>query len=466
MSVAHQNVRLVYNANENFNEVKNFTQIAKRSGCCILFSDITALLLSFVCGGLGAWLIATQGLHKPFQELLSLDTLMQFIIFTGLGGIALLWLESRGHYRQRLPYWEVMEQILTVAFVGFLVCGFGQFMAKQSFSRLWLGLSWALFALFLFSGRIIVRNYLKRQGKWQIPALLVGEGASALSAKNALRRERHMGFTILKHISPKQLAHLNQPNAWIGLMQQAGASHLFLALEGSEMERYQPALKSLVRERVPFTVVPPWMDLPTGTMSPHHFLMHDVLMLHDTNRLHMPVLCHLKRGFDLVCSSLALILLAPLCIPVALIIRMDGGPAIFKQERVGKNGKRFGCYKFRSMCVNAEDILKQHLAENPEAAAEWNKFQKLKNDVRITRIGHFIRRTSIDELPQLLNVWKGDMSFVGPRPIMPDQEKLYGDDFIYYESVRPGITGPWQVSGRNQLTFAERVKLECYYAKN
>src|SRR6202012_5716487 len=104
--------------------------------------------------------------------------------------------------------------------------------------------------------------------------------------------------------------------------------------------------------------------------------------------------------------------------------------------------------------------------QSPEAAKEWEQFQKLKNDVRITSFGHFIRRTSIDELPQLLNVIKGEMSLVGPRPIMQGQEEFYAEDFSYYESVRPGITGPWQVSGRNHLTFKERVTLEAWYARN
>jgi lipopolysaccharide/colanic/teichoic acid biosynthesis glycosyltransferase len=151
---------------------------------------------------------------------------------------------------------------------------------------------------------------------------------------------------------------------------------------------------------------------------------------------------------------------------VALMIRRDGGPALFSQPRVGHNGRLFNCYKFRSMRVDAEQVLDQYLAQSPEAAKEWQQFQKLKNDVRITSFGHFIRRTSIDELPQLLNVIKGEMSLVGPRPIMPGQEEFYAEDFSYYESVRPGITGPWQVSGRNKLTFKERVALESCYARN
>ncbi len=170
----------------------------------------------------------------------------------------------------------------------------------------------------------------------------------------------------------------------------------------------------------------------------------------------------IKRIIDVTGAGFALIIFLPIFIVISLIIRRDGGHAIFKQPRIGKSGRIFPCYKFRSMCVGAEGIL----AEHAQKSEEWQKFQKLKNDARITKIGEFIRYASVDELPQLLNVLKGDMSFVGPRPILPGQETYYGEDFRYYTSVKPGITGPWQVNGRNKLTFDERVILECDYARN
>jgi undecaprenyl-phosphate galactose phosphotransferase len=244
------------------------------------------------------------------------------------------------------------------------------------------------------------------------------------------------------------------------------AHYIFLALEGSEIERYQAALKSLPRARVPCSIIPPWIGLPSSTLSPHHFMMDDVMMLHDTNRLTLLLPRLIKRLTDIVLAGSALLVATPALIVVALLVRRDGGPAFFKQVRVGRNGELFECYKFRSMRADAEQVLGQYLADNPEAAAEWGKFQKLKDDVRVTKFGDFIRRTSIDELPQLINVVKGEMSLVGPRPCMPGQESLYAEDFSFYESVRPGITGPWQVSGRNHLTFQQRVALEAWYARN
>lgn len=172
-----------------------------------------------------------------------------------------------------------------------------------------------------------------------------------------------------------------------------------------------------------------------------------------------------KRSFDVMIASALLFALAPLLVLLALLVRLDGGPAFFRQKRVGRQRKLFECYKFRSMRADADKILSDHLMHNPEATHEWQRYQKLKQDVRVTTFGHFIRRTSLDELPQLLNVLKGDMSLVGPRPCTPDQTNFYAEDFAYYELVRPGITGPWQVSGRNKLTFQQRVALECAYVR-
>jgi undecaprenyl-phosphate galactose phosphotransferase len=440
--------------------------ILRMSGRWLLVGDIIALFAAYSSGGIIAWAINMYALQGSFQDLLAFDTLRQFGIFSGLGAMALLWLDMKGHYRQRLPYWETVGHILTVALVGFILGGFVQFAEKESFSRLWLGLSWSLFGAFLLIGRYYVRDHLESKGRWQIPALMIGTGPTAQGALNALKREPQMGFTIVEQINPKMLNDLARPRAWKRFMLAHGASHIFIALEGSELEKQQASLKAMTRERLPCSIVPPWLGLPSSTLSPHHFMMHDVLLLHDTNRLTLPLPRFLKRGFDILLAGTGLLVLLPLFVVVALVIRRDGGPAFFVQQRVGKDGKTFGCYKFRSMRVDAEKLLEEHLATNPDSAEEWQKFQKLKNDVRITKCGEFIRRTSIDELPQLINVVTGDMSLVGPRPIMPGQEHYYDDDFVFYESVRPGITGPWQVSGRNQLTFKERVGLESWYARN
>ncbi len=147
-------------------------------------------------------------------------------------------------------------------------------------------------------------------------------------------------------------------------------------------------------------------------------------------------------------------------------IKMDGGSAFYVQKRIGRNGTVFNCLKFRSMVENGDDVLDQYLAANPAAKTEWDRDQKLKSDPRVTKVGKVLRKTSLDELPQLINVLKGEMSIVGPRPMFVEQDVLYGDAFADYCSVRPGITGLWQVSGRNHTTFEERVEIDRWYVQN
>ena len=174
----------------------------------------------------------------------------------------------------------------------------------------------------------------------------------------------------------------------------------------------------------------------------------------------------LKRTIDIVGSIAALIFLAPLLIIVALLIRFSGdGPILYSQERIGRGGELFHCFKFRTMTMGADECL-AHLLQNDSAAREeWLTLYKLKRDPRVTKLGRFLRRTSIDELPQLFNVLKGQMSLVGPRPIVLSEIARYRHYFADYLSVKPGITGLWQVSGRNNTTYRRRVALDVVYSR-
>ncbi len=171
-----------------------------------------------------------------------------------------------------------------------------------------------------------------------------------------------------------------------------------------------------------------------------------------------------KRAFDVVAASLALLFLAPALLTIALIIKFtDPGPIFYRHTRVGRHGMRFGCLKFRTMATDADARLAQILRDDPISAAEWELSQKLRNDPRITMVGAFLRKTSLDELPQLWNVLKGDMSLVGPRPITRAELNRYGRDRRYYLLVRPGITGLWQVSGRSSAGYDKRIRYDREY---
>jgi Undecaprenyl-phosphate galactose phosphotransferase WbaP len=174
-----------------------------------------------------------------------------------------------------------------------------------------------------------------------------------------------------------------------------------------------------------------------------------------------------KRVIDICVSSVGLVLLSPLLLLFSLIIWLDSpGRIFYRQTRLGKDDRKFVMIKFRTMQINADQVLRNFLELNPDRKIEWEQYQKLKNDPRITAFGRFMRRFSMDELPQLWNVLKGEMSLVGPRPIVPDQYKRYGKPYSFYKKVNPGITGLWQISGRNDTAFSRRVQLDIDYVSN
>lgn len=177
--------------------------------------------------------------------------------------------------------------------------------------------------------------------------------------------------------------------------------------------------------------------------------------------------CFIKSLFDFTLTAVGTVAISPLLAYIAYRIKKeDPGPIFFSHTRIGKDGKPFPCYKFRSMVVNSKEMLEKHLAENPEAKAEWEREFKLKNDPRITPIGQVLRKSSLDELPQIFNVLKGEMSLVGPRPVVQEElDKYYGEAVKEYTSVKPGITGLWQVSGRSDVDYPERVAMDVEYVR-
>ena len=174
-----------------------------------------------------------------------------------------------------------------------------------------------------------------------------------------------------------------------------------------------------------------------------------------------------KRGLDISCIVLSIPVLLPLLGLVSAIVHFNSaGPVFFSHRRICRNGSFFSMWKFRTMCVNSAEVLAQHLATHPMARREWNRTHKLKLDPRVTPVGLFLRRYSLDELPQVWNVLTGRMSLVGPRPIEAAEVEKYGDFFHYYCRVTPGVTGLWQISGRSELTYDARVKLDCDYVEH
>lgn len=330
---------------------------------------------------------------------------------------------------------------------------------------------WTLSFVLDWIARYALRSILRKAGIWQSSVIIVGAGKTAERFVKAF----HVNYHILGFIEDNATRPLLQRYAHLGgfeeletIIQRYRTPEVVLAIPGlsrrEQVElfyRAQPFVRKV-------SLIPDLFDVPIGTVQIENSIDDRLLVLKTTNNLTSHLNRFVKRAFDIVMGSVIAILIAPVLLLLAIWIRMDSdGSACYNAERIGKGGRSFRCYKFRSMYPDADRILMDFLARHPEAAEEWRVFQKLRGeDPRVTRAGKIIRKYSLDELPQIFNVIKGDMSLVGPRPYLPREKAAIGEYLPVICMTRPGITGLWQVSGRNDIEFDGRLRLDAWYVRN
>ena len=341
---------------------------------------------------------------------------------------------------------------------------------EQVYSRIVFLLIWFFSLGCLPAGRILIRTLLARHGLWGEPVVIIGPYHHAHQVAEELRSRPKMGrcpSAIFDHSEPisRTFEVPVLPMAEMAEYVRSNGVHTALVIYNdlNSIPQVRDTYRDLF-ERV----------LLIG--EPQHTSQLSGVFLQDFGgQLSLEIRQSLldrwsqlqKRLIDVTISGLLLLLLAPFFALVTLLICLNSpGPAFYFQNRLGKGGKSFRMRKFRTMYTNADEVLRTVLERSPAFRDEWDRFQKLKNDPRITPIGRFLRRFSIDELPQIWNVFIGEMSLVGPRPIMLDQQGLYGTPLEHYVRVTPGMSGLWQIAGRNKTSFARRVDLDVYYVMN
>ncbi|MGE3623929.1 MAG: undecaprenyl-phosphate galactose phosphotransferase WbaP [Bdellovibrionales bacterium] len=429
-------------------------------------TDIVALFLGLILAWLLAATINTVSFDRHTLNSITKENFAQMVNMSVMGTCVILWFLHTGHYQVRMPFWLEAKKIVETAGFVMLIDGFLKFASKQDFSRLWLISNWIFAALGIICLRALWRGILRHRGLWQIPTLLVGNGATAEEARIALDSEPSLGYAVVAQVNDLPVAFQQAGSSWQALCAMTKTDYIVIALDGQDIMNAGQPLAQLMREPVPFSVSPPLQNLPVLGMVPQYFFNHDVMLLTSSHGLDQPLQRFFKRAFDLVVASTALLVFSPFFLLLTALVKIDGGPAFFRHKRLGLNGKAFGCLKFRSMVIHGDEVLHRCLANDPAAREEWQRDHKLRNDPRVTFIGKILRRTSLDELPQLINVLRGDMSVVGPRPIIMAETKKYNSDITHYYRVRPGITGLWQVSGRNDVSYSQRVQMDSWYVRN
>ncbi len=385
-------------------------------------------------------------------------------------------------YTRRKPFWSELWLLVTGIVVFMFASAAAVGLLGNHLDLHWFFRAWLLLILLLVIARQVSRWLLICLKLWSIPAVIIGYGNNAKEAYLALQSESGMGFFVEAFVGlqgsdhRRVVEHIKSPVAAIPVVVLDGLSNnvgqlqgyqCIIAMDANETRQRDAVIRLLNRNHIKdIHVIPSMRGVPLYGMETYNFFSHEVLLIQLRNNSASLLHKACKRVFDVVGSVVLLLLLSPLFAVLTYKVARDGGQPIFGHTRVGRYGKLFQCYKFRSMVVDAQDVLTQLLETDPVAKAEWEQDFKLKNDPRVSRLGEMMRRTSLDELPQLFNVLNGDMSLVGPRPVVPDELARYGDDMDYYLMARPGITGLWQVSGRNDVDYPTRVYLDAWYVKN
>ena len=339
--------------------------------------------------------------------------------------------------------------------------------------------TWTLFLAIFLSVillplfRAIVRLAFAQQSWWGCPAVVFGAGPDGQRVVKALLADPGLGLKPIAVVDDDP----EGPRHVYGLPVLAGSEladlvvgyrrfiYSVVAMPGVPSKRFLDMIDRYGLNFSRVVVIPNLFDFASLWVSPRSvggMLGLEVCQQAFDAERHWP-----KRVLDLTVTIIGGTFVLPLMAIIALWIKYDSpGPVFYSQRRIGQGGREFRAWKFRSMVGNAEEVLEQYLAENPDLRIEWERTHKLRHDPRITRTGRFLRRTSLDELPQLWNVLRGDMSLVGPRPIVADEVARYGSRFDLYTKVKSGLTGLWQVSGRTDTSYEERVRLDTFYVRN
>jgi len=319
--------------------------------------------------------------------------------------------------------------------------------------------------------RTIARRYASMIDSWGYPTLVISSGQSVSSVAKILLDCPRSGLRPVLLTDTRRecrssiLPVVNDPATLNSIIHSRSIRHAVLALPELSNQRLEELLDKY-RGLVPhLLILSDSSTLPTLWGASRDFGRLSGIEVR--NGLMLSTLRVVKRGTDLLISTIALILGFPLLLAIALVVKLtDRGPLFYGHRRIGKHGKPFTAWKFRTMRVGSEAILREHLEKDAAAREEWAATHKLRNDPRVSRIGRLLRKISLDELPQIWNVLKGDMSLVGPRPIVTEEIVRYGENIKLYAAVKPGITGLWQVSGRNNVGYADRVILDMFYIRH
>ncbi len=457
-------------ANKAQNHKRKTTLLENRSpvvNVVLVVVDILTISLAVILAALIRWLLEPI-MGGEVNWPLVFNGLISYVIFC----ILLAWLN--GLYPGfGLAAVHEMQKVLYVVSLASVFLGVFLYLQQLAlaYSRIIFVLTWLLSTLFMMLGRFALRNRFSRFNWWGIPMVVIGSRDFAAPVIEKMLSNRRLGFRPVCFFDSQSTS--SQPIYGVPAIETKESLLKFVAGSGIQ----HVILTNSIEDEMSINIH--WMrdvfpnilfvlnTAPFGSLWVRTIDLHGSLVVETNYHLLNKRETIIKRILDMILTILLLLLSWPLFLVLALLIKIDSkGPVLFKQERLGEDGQLFNSLKFRTMYGNSEDKLTKLLEEDHEAFLEYEEYHKLTNDPRVTRVGKFLRRYSLDELPQLFNVIKGDMNLIGPRSYLPRELPQIGEYAKIILKVKPGLTGWWQVMGRNATSFEERLRLDEYYISN
>jgi undecaprenyl-phosphate galactose phosphotransferase, wbaP len=391
-----------------------------------------------------------------------------FIVFLGMAQT----------YTKMQPILETVRQIFYAVLYALITCIIVLYFLQASLlaSRLYVILFICLVLFNIYVVRYICLKFLKITNLLTRPVILIGAGKTAEQVLHSFEQDLGYRYKVVgilddapvSEVLPRKFFLMGTLEKAAEIIHQSGVQTVIITAPGMDKVRLQSLLEDVQPYVRDIIFVPDLIGISLYNVEAQALFNEQIMMLSLRNNLARRRNKIIKRFFDVAVGGLLCVSIIPIIVVLSLWIKIDSkGSVFFNAQRIGKGGKVFTCYKFRSMHVDSQGILEEYLATYPEAKKEWDTFAKLRDyDPRVTRVGRWIRKYSLDELPQILNVIKGDMSLVGPRPYLPREKEDIGEYLSTITLTVPGITGFWQTSGRNDVSFAGRVAMDTWYVRN
>ncbi|MEW6585565.1 MAG: undecaprenyl-phosphate galactose phosphotransferase WbaP [Nitrospirota bacterium] len=445
----------------------------------LLLSLVLIDLIAYYISLFTAWIVRTDVLPVFFPGLPAAHfSFIHFVSLWWMPAIFIFLIFYEDLYDNKLPFWDEAKDmaksasLAVIALMAIVTLGkMSDIVSRIVLLGLWLS---TLFILPLF--RFWGKSLLYEAGIWREKVVVIGAGNAGRLVSQGFMKEKHMGYDVVGFLDDdeqkigrsihgrKVFGRVSDFNA---VMKEHNIKTAIIAIPSMTPERLSALTADVQNRAVNTIVIPDMRGIALANTGLFHLFNEELFLMKIRNNLKSVANKAIKRFFDVSVSLLALPALLPAMAVIGLIIRLETpGRALYAHDRIGRKGKTFRCYKFRTMHKDAEEKLRELLVSNKEIRVEWEQTWKLKDDPRITRVGRFLRKTSLDELPQIFNVLKGEMSLVGPRPYLPREREVLKENMQVICSAKPGITGLWQVSGRSNTNYQHRLKLDSWYVMN